>query len=171
MSPIAFVYAHPVLLLCATFTGFAVVLTLRMKEATRALSLPKIVIPPLGMSTGFSMFLEPTARIPIAWALVAFALGALVFSIPLSRASKLTRVGSEIRVQRSNGFLWIVASLFLLRFVLRSWVEQTISPIQTGALFFVLAFGMIVTWRASMLRQFLRLSRPLLRRPRPIVSL
>jgi membrane protein CcdC involved in cytochrome C biogenesis len=34
-----------------------------------------------------------------------------------------------------------------------------VTPVQTGALFFVLALGMIVRWRTGMLLEYLRLRR------------
>jgi len=36
-------------------------------------------------------------------------------------------------------------------------VEQYLGPLQTGALFYLLAFGMIVRWRVGMLREYRRL--------------
>ncbi len=60
-------------------------------------------------------------------------------------------------MQRSRAFLWILLGLVAIRWVLRGWVEQYVTPVQTGAIFFVLAFGMIVRWRAAMLVRYLRL--------------
>ncbi len=109
------------------------------------------------MSTGFLMFLAPAARIPWAWAGAAFALGALVLSIPLSRTSRLARVGDAIVMERSKAFLWILLGLVAVRFAAREWVEQFVTPVQTGAIFFILAFGMVLRWRAAMLLAYLRL--------------
>jgi membrane protein CcdC involved in cytochrome C biogenesis len=109
------------------------------------------------MATGFFMFLAPATRIPWSWAGTAFGVGALVLSVPLTMTSRLERAGDQVVMKRSSAFLWILIGLFLVRFVAREWVEQRITTAQTGALFFVLAFGMIVRWRAGMLRQYLRL--------------
>ena len=147
----------PTLLVIASLLGAAAVIAWRFHETATPVSTRKIVIPPLGMSTGFSMFAAPAARIPWTWAAVAFIAGALVLSYPLSRTSTLTREGSVILMKRSKAFLWILLGLVAVRFALRAYVEQYITPIQTGALFFVLAFGMILRWRASMLLQYLRL--------------
>ncbi len=141
----------------ATLAGAAAVLAWRMREARRPVTTRAIVAPPLGMSTGFLMFLAPTARIPWAWAGAAFALGALVLSVPLARTSRLARVGDAVVMHRSKAFLWILLGLFAVRLAAREWVEQVITPAQTAALFFVLAFGMILRWRATMLLAYLRL--------------
>jgi len=61
-------------------------------------------------------------------------------------------------MQRSRAFLWILLGLVVVRFVAREWVEQQqVTTLQTGAVFFVLAFGMIVRWRAQMYLAYLRL--------------
>jgi membrane protein CcdC involved in cytochrome C biogenesis len=137
-----------------SLVGAAVVIGWRMREARSPVSLRKIVIPPLGMSTGFSMFLYPPARVPLAWALLALALGALVLAYPILRLSRLTVQAGEIFVRRSPAFLWVLLGLVAVRFALRSYVERFIDPLQTGALFYLLAFGMIARWRVGMLRQF-----------------
>ena len=62
-------------------------------------------------------------------------------------------------MKRSSAFFWILIGLFLVRFVAREWFEQRITLPQTGALFFILAFGMILRWRVGMYLQYLRLLR------------
>jgi len=149
---------RPVVLVVLSILGATAVFIWRIRETMSPVTVRKIVIPPLGMSTGFSMFLMPAARIPWMWALGAFALGALVFSYPLARTSTLTRSGDAILLRRSKAFLWILLGLVAVRFALRAWVERMITPLQTGSLFFVLAFGMILRWRVSMLLEYLRLT-------------
>jgi membrane protein CcdC involved in cytochrome C biogenesis len=133
-------------------------MTWRMRETSRPVTARRIIAPPLGMSTGLCMFFYPPARIPVAWALLAFAAGALLFSYPLARTSRLTRVGGEIRLQRSPAFLVILVVLVAVRFAARAYVERYVSPIQTGAIFFLIAFGMILPWRVMMYREFRTLS-------------
>lgn len=134
--------------------GAAAVMAWRLRETTRPVTAKKIIIPPLGMSTGFSMFALPATRIPLSWALCAFAIGALVLSFPLIRTSHLRREGEHIMLQRSRAFLVILLGLVAVRFAARAYVEQFVSPLQTGAIFFVLAFGMIVSWRTWMYLQY-----------------
>lgn len=137
--------------------GAVVILAWRVRETTTPVTLRKIVIPPLGMSTGLIMFTRPEARVPLAWAAAAFALGALVFAVPLMRTSQLTLDGDVVRMRRSKAFLVILVALVLVRLALRAWVERYVSVFQTGALFFLLAFGAIVRWRVSMLVEYQRL--------------
>lgn len=152
-------HLHPAVLAVATVAGGAVMMTWRYRETRRPINLRRILIPPLGMATGFCMFLAPPTRIPWSWGLAAFALGALVFSIPLARTSTLTRHGDEVLMERSRAFLWILLGLLAVRLLLHSWIEQFITPIQTGAVFFCLGFGMILRWRVGMLLQYRRLLR------------
>ena len=137
-------------MLVSAIVGAIVIVLWRVRETERPVTVPKIVIPPLAMSTGLGMFFYPPTRIPIVWALAAFVLGALVLAIPLVRTSKLQREGDVVMLKRSRAFLLILIGLVLVRLAARAWVEQYVSPLQTGALFFLLAFGMIVRWRATM---------------------
>lgn len=143
-------------LLITLLAGFMVIF-LRLRASNRPTNLRKIVIPPIGMSTGFMMFVAPETRVPFLWGLGAFAVGALLFSYPLIRTTRLERVGGEIYMQRSKAFLWIILGMLAVRIGLHDWLEHHISIVQTAGLFFLLAFGMIVVWRLAMLRAFLRL--------------
>lgn len=142
----------------AAIGGAAVMLAWRFRESQRAVTARSILIPPLGMSTGFCMFLAPPLRVPLSWALVALAAGALVFAIPLQRSSRLTLRDGAVYMQRSPAFLWILVGLVAVRLLLRSYVEHLVSPLQTGALFYLLAFGMIVRWRVQMYLAYRRLT-------------
>ena len=62
-------------------------------------------------------------------------------------------------MRRSPAFLVILLVLVAIRFALRSYIDRFISPLETGALFFVLAFGMILRWRVGMLIEYRRLAR------------
>jgi membrane protein CcdC involved in cytochrome C biogenesis len=146
-----------ILLAMGSLLGAAAVFSWRLRETTRPIDARRILIPPLGMSTGFAMFLYPPARIPMTWACVAFLFGALVLCYPLARSSALVLEGDDIRLRRSPAFLWILAGLVAARLLARSYVERYVSPLQTGATFFVLAFGMILPWRVRMYREFQRL--------------
>jgi membrane protein CcdC involved in cytochrome C biogenesis len=145
-------------LLVTSVIGAVVVLTWRLRETSRPITARKILIPPLGMSTGLFMFVAPQTRIPWSWAAIALACGALLFTYPLHRSSRLERVGEEIRLQRSRAFLWILLGLVAVRIVARAYVEQHVDLLQTGSLFFLVALGMIVPWRVLMYREYRRLT-------------
>ena len=144
----------------ASLIGAGGIIAWRFHETRRAVKVRGIVLPPLGMATGFAMFAAPQMRIPVSWALIAFLLGAGIFAVPLARTSRLERDGDAIMMRRSPAFLAILLVLVAIRFALRSYIDQFISPLQTGALFFVLAFGMILRWRLGMLLEYRRLVNP-----------
>jgi membrane protein CcdC involved in cytochrome C biogenesis len=152
--PAWFVHPPMILVVTATIAGAIAMLTWRGREARRAVTVRSIVIPPLGMSTGFLMFIAPAMRLPLTGGLGALALGGVLFAIPLLRTSRLIRQGEEIFVARSRAFAVILLLLVAVRFGLRAWTEQYVSPLQTGALFFLLAFGAVVRWRLAMLRDY-----------------
>lgn len=134
------------------------VLAWRIREARGAVSLKKIIMPPLGMATGFCMFLVPAFRVPLTWAIVALAVGALALAYPLLLTSRLVRQGDVIMMQRSNAFFVVILALAAIRLLARGYFDTLLTVQQTGALFYLLAFGMIVRWRASMYFEYRRLS-------------
>jgi membrane protein CcdC involved in cytochrome C biogenesis len=149
---------HPGLSIVTSILGFAAVMVWRIREGRTAVTIRKIVIPPLGMATGFSMFLVPAFRIPPAWAAVAFAVGALILAYPLLRTSRLMIDGEAVMMRRSSAFFIIVVVLAVIRILARGYLDTVISVPQSAALFFVLAFGMILRWRMSMFFEYRRLT-------------
>lgn len=138
--------------------GFVVIMAWRIQEGRSAVTIRKIVIPPLGMATGFCMFVVPAFRVPWAWAGGAFILGALVLAYPLVRTSRLALVGDTVMMHRSAAFFVVVVVLALVRFLARGYIDRFISLEQTAGLFFVLAFGMILRWRMSMFFEYRRIT-------------
>ena len=126
----------------------------RVRETRTPVSTRKIVIPPLGMATGFAMFFVPMFRVPWSWALVAFAAGALVLAYPLLRTSRLVRDGEVVMLQRSNAFMAVIIALAAIRIAARGYLDTILSVQQTAGLFFILAFGMILRWRTQMLLDY-----------------
>ena len=145
--------------LAASIAGGVAVLTWRVRETRRPVSLKSIVIPPLGMSTGFCMFLAPMMRVPWSWAAAAFLIGAFVFSYPLARTSSLEWMDGQIMMRRSRAFLAILLALVVVRIALHDYLEHIISAQQTAGVYFILAFGMILRWRVAMLSSYQRLLR------------
>ena len=139
--------------------GLAGVMTWRVREGRTAVTVRKIVIPPLGMSTGFCMFLLPAFRVPWAWAGIAFLVGAILLAWPLVATSRLIRDGDAIMMHRSGAFFAVIVALALIRFLARSYLDSVMTLEQTGGLFFILAFGMIVRWRVRMLMEYRALTR------------
>jgi len=151
----------PVTSILVSLAALAAVTTWRLREVRRAVSLRKIVIPPLGMATGFCMFFVPAFRIPWAWAGTAFLIGALALAWPLLLTTRLVREGNAVMMKRSNAFLAVLFALAAIRFLARGYLDTVLSAQQTAAIFFILAFGMILRWRAKMLLDFRKLVSPL----------
>lgn len=136
------------------------VIFVRTRGSNKPVNAKKILMPPLGMSTGFLMFLAPQTHDPWLYAALAFAAG-LVLSYPLILTSKMHVVDGEIRLKRSKGFAFILLALLALRIALHQYVEEYVTIAQTGSLFFILAFGMIAPWRIAMFVRYRRLLRSL----------
>ena len=141
-----------------SLAGLAAVTMWRLREARTAISLRKIVIPPLGMATGFCMFLAPSFRIPWDWAGLAFLIGSLALAWPLLLTTRLIRQGNQVVMKRSGAFLAVIFVLAAIRFLARGYFDTILTAPQTGAIFFILAFGMILHWRARMLLDYRRLT-------------
>ncbi|MEO8597704.1 MAG: cytochrome c biogenesis protein CcdC [Candidatus Solibacter sp.] len=137
--------------------GLIAVLTWRVREARGAVSIRKIIIPPLGVATGLAMFVMPGFRIPWAWGGLAFLVGAAALAYPLLLTSRLVRQGDEVMMQRSNAFFAVILVLAAIRLLARGYLDTVLSASQTGAVFYLLAFGMIVRWRAQMFLEYRRL--------------
>jgi membrane protein CcdC involved in cytochrome C biogenesis len=134
--------------------GLLGVLAWRVREARTAVTVKKIIIPPVGMATGFSMFLVPAFRVPWSWAAIAFLIGMVALAYPLLVTSRLVRDGDAIMMRRSNAFFIVVIGLAAIRFFARDYLDAYMSMEQTAGLFFVLAFGMILRWRMRMLLEY-----------------
>jgi membrane protein CcdC involved in cytochrome C biogenesis len=134
--------------------GSTGVLVWRVREGRTAVTLKKIIMPPLGMATGFCMFFVPAFRVPLLWAVIAFLVGAILLAYPLLATSRLHREGDAIMMKRSGAFFAVVVVLAIIRYAARGYLDTVMSVNQTAALFFVLAFGMILRWRMSMLMEF-----------------
>lgn len=144
--------------LLASLAGLAGVLTWRVREGRTAVTARKILIPPMGMATGFSMFVVPAFRVPIVWAIGAFLIGAIALAYPLLLTSTLERRGDAIMTKRSGAFFSVVIALAAIRYIARGYFDSLLSIEQTGGLFFILAFGMILRWRMNMFLKYRELT-------------
>ena len=133
-----------------SLAGLVAVTIWRLREARSAVSLRKIIIPPLGMATGFCMFIVPAFRVPWTWGLGAFFVGAVIFAYPLLLTSDLHLHNGEIRMKRSGAFFAVIIVLAIIRWAARGYFDSVLSLEQTGAIFYLLAFGMILRWRLKL---------------------
>ena len=142
----------------ASLAGLVAVTAWRLRETRSAVSLKKIVIPPLGMATGFSMFFVHAFRIPWGWAGTAFIIGAIALAWPLLLTTRLIRTGDDIMMKRSSAFLVVLFALAAIRFLARGYFDTLLTVQQSAGLFFILAFGMIVCWRTKLLIDYRRIT-------------
>jgi membrane protein CcdC involved in cytochrome C biogenesis len=112
------------------------------------------------MATWFSMFILPAFQVPWTWALGAFLVGSLLLAYPLIRTSRLVIEQNTVMMRRSKVFFVVVLILAAIRYLGRDYIGRMISLEQTAGLFFILAFGMILTWRTRMYFQYKKLLRP-----------
>jgi membrane protein CcdC involved in cytochrome C biogenesis len=151
-------------ILVTIFLFAILVIIIRIRASKKPIHTKKIILPPLGMSTGFLMFLYPSTHIPLTWAFIAFAIGAIFLSIPLIQTSKLQIIDHQIYLKRSRAFIFILITLLIVRLSLHTYIAQHISIFQTAAIFFILAFGMLLPWRLVMYYQYRKLQQQWLER-------
>lgn len=136
----------------AVFMGIGVIFV-RQRASARPLSLKKIVIPPVMMSTGALMYVFPYFRLSGVEILEALIMG-LAFSLLLVFTTRYEEKNDELYVKPSKWFIGILFGLLILRLGLKSILSLSISPGEIGGMFFLLAFIMIVVWRLSMLVKY-----------------
>ena len=143
----------------AVFAFMAIVMIfVRMRATRKPASVKKIILPPFFMSTGALMFLFPMFQ--ISWLQVAEALTVgIIFSIFLIKTSKLEFSDGEIYVKPSKMFPVILIGLLVIRIIIKLIIGTSISVGETSGMFFLLAFGMIGTWRIAMLYQYVQLTK------------
>ncbi len=146
--------ASPALTAVVSLAGLAGVLAWRVRETRTAVTMKKIVMPPVGMATGFCMFIVPAFRVPWAWGVGAFVIGAIIFAYPLLLTSDLHLQNGVIMMKRSSAFFAVIIVLAVVRYLARGYFDRFLSLEQTGALFYLLAFGMILRWRAKLFFAF-----------------
>ncbi|SDY38862.1 MULTISPECIES: CcdC family protein [Bacillus] len=131
---------------------------LRLKSAKKPVTLKKIVLPPIFMSTGACMYFLPEFRLTSSEILEAVIVG-LFFSIFLIKTSKFEIRGKDIYLIPSKAFIFILVGLLAVRLGMKEYLSQSIDLGQLSGMFFLLAFAMIVSWRIGMYRSFIKLQR------------
>jgi len=129
---------------------------IRLRAARKPASMKKIILPPLFMSTGALMFLFEPFQVSWKQVLEAMSVG-VVFSAFLIKTSHFEIRDKNIYLKPSKAFAGILIGLLVLRIVLKLIVGQTVSLGETSGMFFLLAFGMILSWRTAMLIKYRRL--------------
>jgi len=134
----------------------------RLRNTKNPAVAKKIIMPPLFMATGASMFILPMFR-PTLPELISSVVMGMLFSIILIKTSKFEIKDKEIYLQKSKLFLVALVGLVALRMIGKIILAETINiePAQMSGIFFILAFSMILPWRISMYIGFRKLKRQL----------
>lgn len=132
----------------------------RLKAAEKPASIKKIILPPLFMSTGALMFVFPEFQIKWIEVLEAVGVG-IICSIFLIKTSKFEIRDHAIYLIPSKSFVFILFGLLIFRIIVKLAIGSTISLGETSGMFFMLAFGMIATWRLTMLYKYVQLEKKL----------
>jgi len=134
----------------------------RLKNTKKPAVAKKIILPPLFMATGASMFILPIFR-PTLLELISSVVMGMLFSIILIKTSKFEIRDNQIYLRRSKLFLVALIGLVALRMIGKIILAETIDidPAQMSGIFFILAFSMILPWRISMYIGFRKLKRQL----------
>ena len=139
-------------------TIFAVIMGLlvfavRMKASQKPATIKKIILPPFFMSTGALMYVFPYFRLTGTEILEAIILG-MFFSLFLIKTSKFEIRDNQIYMKRSKAFGFVLIGLILIRTILKLFLSSSIDLGETGGMFWLLAFSMIVPWRLAMYYQY-----------------
>ena len=139
-------------------TIFAVIMGLlvfavRMKASQKPATIKKIILPPFFMSTGALMYVFPYFQLTGTEILEAIILG-MFFSIFLIKTSKFEIKDNQIYMKRSKAFGFVLIGLILIRTILKLLLSSSIDLGETGGMFWLLAFSMIVPWRLAMYYQY-----------------
>ena len=132
-------------------------MTVRHREAQRPLSPRRILIPPLGMSTGAFMYLMPAFR-PSPTQLAEAVGAGLVGGAILVATTRLEVRDRTVFLRRSRAFLFIILGLIAIRWVARLALRRTMPFQQLSGMFFLVALTMILCWRIAMFVSYRRLT-------------
>jgi membrane protein CcdC involved in cytochrome C biogenesis len=135
-------------------------IVVRLKASRRPASVKSIILPPLFMSTGAAMFFFPQFQLHWPQVVEAIIVG-VVFSIFLIKYSKFEIRDEEIYLIPSKAFIFILFGLLFVRIILKLIIGSKVSLGETSGMFFLLAFGMIVSWRLAMLYKYKQLEKRL----------
>lgn len=137
----------------------------RLKAAKKPATVKKIILPPVFMSTGAFMFLFPTFQVSFMQVVEAIVVG-MIFSLFLIKTSNFEIKDKEIHLIPSKAFAFILFGLLGVRIIAKLIINSQISLGETSGMFFLLAFGMIGTWRLAMLYKFKKIEKNLKKTPR-----
>ncbi len=124
---------------------------IRLKNTKKPVVARKLILPPLFMATGASMYIVPMFR-PTGFEIIFAIISGMLFSILLIKTSKFEVRDGQIYLQRSKLFIVVLIGLIAIRFIAKLVLADSfdINPAQMSGAFFLLAFSMILPWRIGM---------------------
>lgn len=154
---------HTILLIGSTIIALfmaTMMIIIRAKVAQQPTSTKRIILPPIMMSTGALMFIFPQFRVDTIQIVEAIIVG-MFFSIFLIKFTKFEIRNNQIYLIPSKLFIFILFGLLIIRLIIKIIIGSTISFGETSGLFFLIAFGMMITWRIAMLIKYHQLKNKL----------
>lgn len=133
---------------------------IRSKAAKKPATVKKIILPPLFMSTGALMFVFPTFHVSLYQVIESVGVG-MICSIFLIRTSNFEVEGKDIYLIPSKAFIVIISALLVIRIGMKLIIGQVIAFGELSGMFYLLALGMIVTWRIAMYVKFKKIEQSL----------
>lgn len=133
-----------------------IVMVIRLRSQKKPVSIKKIIIPPIAMSSGALMFLFEEFRVAPLQIVEAMVIG-LLFSTVLIATSKFEVRDNTIFMKQSKAFPFILIGLLILRIILKLVFSNSLDIGELGGMFFILAFSMILPWRLAMLMRYKKL--------------
>lgn len=131
---------------------------IRLKSSEKPITEKRIILPPLMMSTGALMFILPEFRLSVVQVLEALIVGVL-FSTILIKTSKIDIIKQQFYLRTSKYFPLLLIGLLVVRMILKLIVQNSVPLGETSGMFFLLAFGMILSWRLTMLYRLKKVKR------------
>src|SRR5699024_546550 len=149
------------LIVASTIVAFGMAILMmfvRMKAAKRPLTVKRILLPPLLMSSGVWMFIIQAFRLTLLEIIEVMIVG-VFFSIFLIKTTKFKVEDNEVYLIPSRAFIFILLSLLIVSIIIKLIIGSVISFGETSGMFYLLALSMIFTWRLAILREFLILQK------------
>lgn len=134
------------------------VMFIRVRSQNRPVSVKKIIIPPIAMSSGSLMFIFEEFRV-MPLQIVEAAFVGLLFSIILIATSKFEIKEDQIYMKQSKAFFFILIGLLIIRIVGKLMLSGTFDVGELAGMFWILGFAMLWPWRLSMLLKFKKLEK------------
>lgn len=146
----------------ALFMATAMIVV-RVKSSRKPTSVKRIILPPIMMSTGAFMFILPLFRVPGIEIIKSLVIG-IIFSFLLIKTTKFEIRQQDIYLIPSKAFIFILFGLLIVRLTSKLMMGRTISFGETTGIFFLIAFGMIISWRLAMLFKYYSLKNELMKK-------